>query len=170
MKIKLWGTRGVNATPERNTCIFGGNTSCIQVIASNGDELLIDAGTGIIRRGKEAAPTHKQRYHILITHTHLDHVAGFVFFLPIHFPDSHITIYAPEGTEKGLMHIFESLFQEQYSPLRSMVNVSARIDFEEWKPGQIYEIDDFIISTASTYHTTNTLAYRIEVDGVSLTM
>ncbi|MBN1233719.1 MAG: MBL fold metallo-hydrolase [Candidatus Coatesbacteria bacterium] len=170
MQIKIWGTRGVTVSPGKSTKIYGGNTTCIQVFSENGNELLVDAGTGIIRRGKEAKPAPDKRYHILFSHTHLDHISGFVFFLPIQDPESHITIYSPEGTEKNLLDIFENLFQEQYSPLRSLKNVAAKIDFQPLFESEDYIIDGFKVSTVLTDHTTKTLGYRIEADEKSFCM
>ena len=51
MRVVLWGTRGSLASPGPETVRYGGNTSCVEVRASDGTLLVLDAGTGIRRLG-----------------------------------------------------------------------------------------------------------------------
>jgi phosphoribosyl 1,2-cyclic phosphodiesterase len=47
MRVRLWGVRGSIPVPGSQAAGFGGNTSCVQVTAADGTELILDAGTGI---------------------------------------------------------------------------------------------------------------------------
>ncbi|MFQ6039678.1 MAG: MBL fold metallo-hydrolase [Candidatus Poribacteria bacterium] len=79
MKIKFWGVRGSIPTPGRKTIKYGGDTTCIEVQV-DGELIIIDAGTGIRRLGLELANRFDNlpiEAHILITHTHWDHIQGF---------------------------------------------------------------------------------------------
>ncbi len=51
-RIKFWGVRGSYPTVDPATLGVGGNTSCVEVDV-DGRRLIFDAGTGIIRLGKE---------------------------------------------------------------------------------------------------------------------
>ena len=51
MRAKLWGVRGSIPVPGPTTREFGGNTSCVQVTAADGAELVLDGGTGIRELG-----------------------------------------------------------------------------------------------------------------------
>ena len=42
------------------------------------------------------------RLHLLLSHTHADHIQGLPFFLPAFTPGSHITVYGPSGMDRGL--------------------------------------------------------------------
>ncbi|MEQ9200259.1 MAG: MBL fold metallo-hydrolase, partial [Rhodospirillales bacterium] len=51
-KVKFWGVRGSIACPSASHVIYGGNTSCIQMVCG-GRHLIFDAGTGIRNLGIE---------------------------------------------------------------------------------------------------------------------
>lgn len=81
MRVKVWGARGSIPSPGPETVRYGGNTSCVQATLSDGTHLVLDAGTGIRNltlRGDDAGDIH-----ILLTHLHLDHIQGLLFFAPL---------------------------------------------------------------------------------------
>ena len=47
MQVKVWGARGSVPAPGPHMNRYGGNTSCVQVTLAGGEELILDAGTGI---------------------------------------------------------------------------------------------------------------------------
>ena len=93
MRVRLWGVRGSTPVPGRGTQKFGGNTSCLQVSAADGMELVLDAGTGIRELGGALAG-RSRRLHVLLTHLHLDHIQGLMFFAPFFDPEAEITVGA----------------------------------------------------------------------------
>ncbi len=100
MKVKVWGARGSVPSPGPETNRYGGNTSCVQVTLSDGTVIALDAGTGIRSLGLSLHdPT---RINILLTHLHLDHIQGLMFFAPAFQPRSEITIWGPEAEEASL--------------------------------------------------------------------
>ncbi len=70
MRLKVWGARGSIPAPGPQMNRYGGNTSCVQVSLEGGEELILDAGTGIRTLG--LGLTGRERIHILLTHLHLD--------------------------------------------------------------------------------------------------
>ena len=74
--------RGSIATPGRDTAEFGGNTSCVFVEMKDGSQVVLDAGTGIRPLGDRLVSVDKP-IHLLLSHTHWDHIQGFPFFKPI---------------------------------------------------------------------------------------
>src|SRR2546425_12811519 len=102
MRIKFWGTRGTRPTPGRRTLRYGGNTTCIEVRDKEGNLLVIDSGSGIAELGSTFSPIEPLQAHLLITHTHLDHIQGFPFFLPAFVPGTHLTIVGPAGLAETL--------------------------------------------------------------------
>lgn len=91
MKVEFYGVRGSMPTPGKNTLEFGGNTSCVHVELENGDDLILDAGTGIVSLGRKMLSKTKP-ISILLTHNHWDHIQGFPYFLPIYQPNRNITL------------------------------------------------------------------------------
>ena len=87
MDIRFWGTRGSLAKPGRITLRHGGNTSCVEVRGDDGTLIVLDCGTGAHGLGQallSAGP--RCDGHLMITHTHWDHIQGFPFFAPLFVP------------------------------------------------------------------------------------
>src|SRR3546814_14637629 len=66
------------------TTIYGGNTSCVET-RSGGDILVFDSGTGIRELGLSLMKEFQGKpltVHLLIRHTHWDHIQGFQCFVP----------------------------------------------------------------------------------------
>ena len=86
MKIKFWGVRGSIPVPGRETVEYGGNTTCIEIITSENNRIIFDAGTGIRVLGSNMMNSEfahgKGKAHIFFTHSHWDHIQGFPFFVP----------------------------------------------------------------------------------------
>ena len=72
-------------SPGPETIRYGGNTSCVAVTLSDGTLLALDAGTGIRSLGLALAD-EPARMNVLLTHLHLDHIQGLMFFAPAFRP------------------------------------------------------------------------------------
>ena len=116
MKVKLWGTRGSIPSPGPETIRYGGNTSCVGVTLSDGSMLALDAGTGIRSLGLALA-NEPARLHILLTHLHLDHIQGLVFFAPAFRPQTEIVIWGPASPEASLRDRIARYISAPLSPV-----------------------------------------------------
>src|SRR5215217_9298064 len=79
MRVIFHGTRGSIAVPGQSTLRYGGNTACVEVRSAAGTLIVIDSGTGAFGLGQSlmdpsASPGIARRGHLLITHTHWDHI------------------------------------------------------------------------------------------------
>src|SRR2546428_3149626 len=97
MRIRFWGTRGSLAKPGQTTIRYGGNTFCVEVRAADGTLIILDCGIGAHDLGWSLVASGERsiRGHLLITHTHWDHIQGFPFFAPLFIPGNTWDIYAP---------------------------------------------------------------------------
>ena len=86
------GARRRGPRPTR----YGGNTSCVQVTLSDGTILVLDAGTASATSASRW-PSEPARIHILLTHLHLDHIQGLMFFAPAFRPQTEIDDLGPGG-------------------------------------------------------------------------
>ena len=88
MRVTFYGTRGSLATPGPATLRYGGNTSCVAVRSDSGTLVMLDIGTGAAVLGRELmGQGGKISGHILIGHTHWDHIQGLPFFAPLFVPN-----------------------------------------------------------------------------------
>ena len=163
MKVKLWGTRGSIPAPGPETIRYGGNTSCVGVTLADGSMLALDAGTGIRCLGL-AQPDEPTRLHILLTHLHLDHIQGLVFFAPAFRPQTEIVIWGPASPEASLRDRIARYISAPLSPVE-VRELPCDVSFRHC-PESEWEIGSARIRAASVSHRGPTLGYRID-DGDS---
>ena len=158
MRVKLWGTRGSVPSPGPETIRYGGNTSCVQVTLSDGTMLALDAGTGIRSLGLMLAqePT---RLHILLTHLHLDHIQGLVFFAPAFNPTTEIVIWGPASPEASLRDRIARYVSAPLSPVE-VRELPCDVSFKHC-PESEWEIGPARIRASSVTHRGPTLGYRV---------
>jgi phosphoribosyl 1,2-cyclic phosphodiesterase len=165
VRVKLWGTRGSVPSPGPETIRYGGNTSCVQITLSDGTLLALDAGTGIRSLGLALAqePT---RLNILLTHLHLDHIQGLVFFAPAFRPQTEIVIWGPASPEASLRDRIARYISAPLSPVE-VRELPCDLSFKH-SPDSEWEIGPARIRAASVTHRGPTLGYRITDSGSSL--
>src|ERR1700689_871726 len=98
--VKFWGTRGSIPTPASWTRVYGGNTPCVE-IRFDQTIFICDAGSGIRELGKDMLTRNPppNTLHLLITHTHWDHIQGFPFFAPVYGDAARIHVYGRQGND-----------------------------------------------------------------------
>ncbi len=167
MRVRFWGTRGSIATPGPTTVRYGGNTSCVEVRSDSGDIILIDCGTGANALGqalqKEGAGATG---HILISHTHWDHIQGLPFFAPLFVGGNEWHIYGPRGLGQSLRDVLAGQMDYAYFPV-ALNAFAATVHFHEVVEGA-FTIGDVRVETRYLNHPALTVGYRIEADGASM--
>ncbi len=168
MRVQFWGTRGSIATPGPQTVRYGGNTSCVSVQTRSGTQLVIDAGTGLRGLGISLMQQSQaaRRGHLLISHTHWDHIQGFPFFTPLFEVGNEWDVYAPRGFGPSLRDTLAGQMQYTYFPV-NLDEMGATIRYHDLIEGS-FMIDDVRVTARYLNHPALTLGYRIEVDGITL--
>src|SRR6516225_2328362 len=167
MYVRFWGTRGSLPTPGRHTLRFGGNTSCVEVRTAD-TLVIIDCGSGLYNLGRALVQSGESalKGHILITHTHWDHIQGIPFFAPFFRPGNEWDIYAPKGLGQSLHDTLAGQMQYVYFPVR-LDQMGAKIRYHELVEGD-FHVGDVKVRTQYLNHTALTLGYRLEADGAVL--
>jgi len=133
--VTFWGTRGSISTPGARTEKYGGNTSCVSVEIE--DVLIVlDAGTGIRnlglalarRRGAKKKPL--KDIHILLSHTHWDHIQGLPFFQPAYEAGMTLHIYGSPKKERFLESILRGQMDVDYFPV-GLSELAAKVLIRE---------------------------------------
>jgi phosphoribosyl 1,2-cyclic phosphodiesterase len=164
VKLKLWGTRGSVPAPGAETARYGGNTSCAQVTLADGTTIVLDAGTGIRPLGLALDPSTGP-IHILLTHLHLDHIQGLLFFAPLFRAGAEVTVWGPpaRGSLEGRIGRYLSA---PLSPveLRELPSEPAfrACPAPEWRIGSA------LVRAQLVVHRGPTLGYRVVENGSSL--
>src|SRR5437763_469033 len=144
MLVRFWGTRGQLAVSNTSTIRYGGNTSCVQVRTSSDTLLILDAGTGIRELGRyldrQSGPITG---HILISHSHWNHVTGFPFFSPLFRVGDRFLIYGARDLDRSLRDVLAGVMHYTYHPV-PLGDVRADIDFLELDEGE-FRIADTLV-------------------------
>jgi CheY-like chemotaxis protein/glyoxylase-like metal-dependent hydrolase (beta-lactamase superfamily II) len=168
MQVQFWGTRGSLAKPGPTSLRYGGNTACVEARAADGTLLILDCGTGAHGLGLALLATAPRplRGHILISHTHWDHIQGLPFFLPLFEKGNEWDIYAPKGLDQHLEQTLAGQMQYRYFPV-GLEQLGATIRYHDLVEGS-FEVGAVHITTQFLNHPALCLGYRLEADGVSL--
>lgn len=129
--IKFWGTRGSIPTPGTRTRKFGGNTSCVEVRV--GETLFIlDAGSGLRELGSDLLARGKKPIvaHLLLSHSHWDHVQGFPFFAPAYVPGNEVILYGSKPGDDRYHRLLSGQMKSDYFPVDfAALNAVIRQDY-----------------------------------------
>ena len=166
MKVRVWGARGSVPAPGPEMIRYGGNTSCVELELSDGSSLIIDAGTGIRSLGVGIA-AKLPKLNILLTHLHLDHVQGLMYFALCFRSDSEITIWGPSSPEASLEERIARYISAPLSPVE-VCELPCDVSFLDTPAGE-WEIGHATVRAEPVIHRGPTLGYRITDGGTTLT-
>jgi CheY-like chemotaxis protein/phosphoribosyl 1,2-cyclic phosphodiesterase len=168
MRIRFWGTRGSLAKPGPTTLRYGGNTPCVEVRTHDGTLIVLDCGTGAHGLGLAlmASGERPLRGHLMLTHTHWDHIQGFPFFAPLFVAGNEWDIYAPGGLGRHLETTLAGQMEYTYFPV-TLAQLGATTRYHDLVEGS-FAIGDISIATQYLNHPALALGYRVAVGGASL--
>lgn len=169
MKIKFWGVRGSIASPGPATVRYGGNTTCIEIRTDANELLILDAGTGIFPLSQSLLSQLPIAAHVLISHSHWDHIQGLPFFIPNFIPGNSLRLYGAFDpvSGKGIEQVMSVQLQYSYFPVRE-AEIKARIEYETLIPGESIHIGSATVTPFLLNHPVVNFGYRIESHGKSV--
>lgn len=168
-KIKFWGVRGSIACPSAKYVSYGGNTSCVEA-SLGGQRIIFDCGTGLRNLGHYFIRKNAKRAHILLSHTHWDHINGFPFFTPAFRSNCSFTIMAGHLYDKdvGVRDVMAGQMTQPMFPV-PIDAMEAKLDFENFTAGDSFNLArDVKITTCRLNHPDNATGYRIDYQGAAL--
>ena len=175
MKVNFWGVRGSYPVPGPDTNRYGGNTSCVEVRIDDdpaAPRIIIDAGTGLRKLGKEMmlgeAGEGKGAAHLLVSHTHWDHIQGLPFFAPLYQKGNQLFVYARQRDDRHLQSVFASQTDSHYFPV-PFDEAQADVHFRELMEGVHFEIGPVKVACTRLNHPWIAMAYRLEYAGKIVT-
>lgn len=176
IKAALLGAVGVDLTdriaveqyierlPQRISSTAGGNTTCVELRA-NDALFILDCGSGLRLLGNDLlrGPFGKGEgeAHVMITHTHWDHIQGFTFFTPAYIPGNTFHFHSPFPE---LQMRFEDQQREIYFPVPLDYMRAART-WEVLDPNEAVYIAGVEVRLMLLSHPGGAYAYRFAHNG-----
>jgi len=165
MIIRCYGARGSIPVSGEIYNRYGGDTTCIEIRTRNDEIIIVDAGSGIRRLGNALMKEDKFRYHLLFTHSHLDHIMGFPFFRPIYDKRTTIRMMGCPSTQGNIKKLLSKamsapLFPVPFHALHADIQYEGecRLDFQ---------IDSVQIIPINLSHPNVGMGYKFVEDGRS---
>lgn len=147
MKVRVLGCSGAIAKDCRTTSFLIDG------------EILVDAGTGV---GDLTLDEMRVVDHVLLTHSHLDHVAALPLMVDAIAAQrkAPLKIYALAGTIQALRsHIFNNVIWPDFS--RIPTPEAPFVSFHEIRVGQTFQLSDKYIEVLPAVHTVPAAGFAI---------
>lgn len=166
-KLTFWGVRGSTPTVDPATWRFGGNTPCLDLVAPDGTQFILDCGTGLRMLGNRWLNDEfprPARTHIFVTHYHWDHIQGLPFFSPLYVDKNQFHFYSFRSKFLGrdsLRQVFEAQMALPYFPV-DFSAMSAKRKFRELDGGETFRIGENKVTARWLNHPQGCLGFRIE--------
>ncbi len=166
-KLSFWGVRGSTPTVDPATWRFGGNTPCLDLLAPDGTQFILDCGTGLRMLGHRWAAENSVRpaeTHIFVTHYHWDHIQGLPFFAPLYVEKNEFQFYSFRSKFLGrdsLRQVFETQMALPYFPV-DFSAMSAKRKFRELEGGESFRVGENTVTARWLNHPQGCLGFRIE--------
>lgn len=161
MRVTFYGVRGSVPAPGPQTARYGGNTSCVEVRLADGSTVALDAGTGLRELGNTLVQEGREsKVHLLLSHTHWDHVLGLPFFAPLWNRANHLLVYplANDAQERFQRTIFDDI----HFPV-SVEDIPARVELTR-PEGPIWRIGSATVRSIRLNHPGGAQGFRIDDD------
>lgn len=167
LSLRFWGVRGSIACPSSSHVRYGGNTSCLEVCA--GDQaIILDAGTGIRGLGHNFMERSVKSAHLLLTHSHWDHINGFPFFAPGFKKGYEFQVMAGHLESGSIRDVLAGQMMQPTFPV-PLEAMQASLAFEDFKAGDTFNLaPDVKVKTTPLNHPNGATGYRIEHAGKSI--
>ena len=154
MLVRFWGVRGTIPVPGPETLRMGGNTACVTIQTSDQQIVILDAGSGIRRLGRDLMRNRSRRIvgTLLISHTHWDHIQGFPYFEPVFERNNRIVIVGQRRVEQRLEEVLARQIVEPFLPF-DYKTLSADLHVKEVDDGETIVIgDETLVRVAALNH------------------
>jgi CheY-like chemotaxis protein/phosphoribosyl 1,2-cyclic phosphodiesterase len=114
----------------------------------------------------QASGEHPVHGHLLLTHTHWDHIQGLPFFAPLFVPGNEWDIYAPQGLGQQLELTLAGQMEYAYFPI-TLAQLAATVRYHDLGEGS-FEVGAVRVTARYLNHPALALGYRLEIGGAAV--
>ncbi len=165
MVITCWGARGSIPVSGAGYLRYGGDSPCMEVRTTDGDIIIVDAGSGIRRAGNRLIKEKRTSFHLIFTHAHWDHILGFPFLKPIYRPDTCIDVYGCAGAGMTMRDTLAKSMAAPYFPV-PYDSIAAEMRYHG-ACAESLTIGSVEIATISLSHPNGGIGFRFSENGSS---
>ncbi len=164
-KVKFWGVRGSFPAPRKDTVIYGGHTSCVEIRSSENDLIVLDMGTGLVDLGRfmDSEVNPPNTAHAIVSHYHWDHSFGSLGFSPLSDPNFTFNMYGKED-KMTPQEIIQYIQNHTFWPV-DMSMLAAQIHFNIFPDDGLTIKDNISITSTLHGHPNGANSYKINIDG-----
>ncbi len=165
----------VQSLPFSQRGSYGGQSSCVEIALAHRpqhddciEHLICDAGSGLRLFGGAVLAAHgantRQRFHILLSHLHWDHIMGLPFFTPAYLAGNEVHFYG------GHAELRAAIERQQDPPSFPVpfADLRAQFHFHRLLPGSVTTIAGSRVQLLRQHHAGDSYGYRIEHGGKSV--
>jgi phosphoribosyl 1,2-cyclic phosphodiesterase len=162
MQAIFFGVRGTAPAVGPDFARYGGHTTAVLVTGRNGDRIAIDAGTGARDLGLHLlAHPSPPSLLVLMTHYHLDHVAGLGSLSPLYEPEWRVRFAAPRREGVSVREAVSGLLRAPYWPV-PLARMKAEIEWKDLGIGETDAHGGLRVRFSPVHHENGCSAYRID--------
>ena len=161
VSIRFLGTRGSFPITDTKFAKYGGDTMCV-LITYQGNQMLLDIGTGVTRLHKFLMNS-KKTIPILISHAHIDHILGVLGYTKIYKKDGNFKILAVPRGGHSCKEQIGSLFVKPIWPL-ALTDLLSNIEFVDIKTPS-FQIGDIFVEWIESNHPGGSSIYKLTFGG-----
>ena len=161
--LTVLGCRGSMPVSDSRFLKYGGATSSF-LLNAGGEQLLFDAGTGILR---STALLHDGPCHLFLSHMHMDHLMGLPFWRPLFIKGKEVHIYSEKRNGMTTREQLANFLRAPYWPVgvELFQGVAA---YHNITVANTFNIGNVQISTMRANHPNEGTVYRVDWEGKSV--
>jgi len=165
MVIRCWGARGSIPVSGAEYLKYGGDTTCLEIITTDGDTIVVDAGSGIRKLGTKLLKSDQKNINIVFTHAHWDHLLGFPFFKPVYVRGTTLRLFGCPFAQASIKNLLSSTMSPPYFPVK-LEDLKADIIYYGACSGP-FDIGSVHVTPILLSHPNQGIGYKFVEDGKS---
>jgi phosphoribosyl 1,2-cyclic phosphodiesterase len=163
MIVRFWGARGSIPVSGRDYLRYGGDTTCVEIRTQDDEIIVVDAGSGIRRLGTRLIAENRDRFALIFTHAHWDHLMGFPFFKPIYVAGTNIAVYGCPFVQTSIKQMIANIMLPPYFPV-NFSDLKADINYHE-ACDSIFTHHAVQVATIPLSHPNQGIGYKFSENG-----
>ena len=139
----------------------GGNTPCVEIKTDGGQEIVLDAGSGLRVMGKKGVKPADNHYNLFFSHFHWDHLQGLPFFDAAYNPKAVIDVYSAFPASERLLR---EQMKRPYFPA-SFDTFTKNFHFHTVSPGTSFTVGGLTVTCCKMSHPGNSYSFAFTENG-----